>query len=74
MTEKLVAVEGEHETLEHMRRQFSEYEHHIREYLKTLDATVDAYKFSVEKNGDAFTFDVAIRATVRPKRNTATPK
>jgi len=67
MPEKLVDVGGEHATLEQMRHQLSEYEHHIREYLRNLDATVDTYKFSVEKNGDAFTFDVAIRATVRPK-------
>jgi hypothetical protein len=74
MTEKLVEVGGEHASIDQMRRQFSEYEHHIREYLRTLDATVESYKFAVEKDGEAFTFDVAIRATVRPKRRTEIPK
>jgi len=74
MTDKPADVGGEHATLEQLRHQFSEYEHQIREYLSHLDASIDMYKFSVEKNGEAFTFDVAIRATVRPKRQTGTSK
>ena len=70
MPTKIVDVKGggERVTLEQVRHQFSEYERHIRDYLTQLNATVEAYKFSVEKNGEAFTFDVQIRATVLPKR------
>jgi hypothetical protein len=72
MPEKIVDVKGggANVTLEQVRTQFTEYERLIRDYLTGLDANVEKYKFSVEKNGEAFTFDVEIRATVGPKHKT----
>ena len=69
MPEKTADVKGggANATLEQVRRQFTEYEGYIRDYLTGLDANVETYKFSVEKNGEAFTLDVAIRATVHLK-------
>lgn len=43
------------------------YEHQIREYLDKLEATVDTYKFSVEKHGEGLTIDMALRATIQVK-------
>jgi hypothetical protein len=43
------------------------YEHEIRKYLDKLEATVDTYKFSVEKHGDDLTIDMALKATMHVK-------
>jgi hypothetical protein len=59
--------EGGHVSLDNVRNQISSYEHQIREYLDKLDATVDAYKFSVEKHGDGLTIDISLRATIQSK-------
>ena len=53
--------------MDNVRNQISSYEHQIREYLDKLDATVDAYKFSVEKHGDGLTIDISLRATIQSK-------
>jgi hypothetical protein len=54
-------------SLDNVRNQLLSYEHQIKEYLDKLEATVDTYKFSVEKHGEGLTVDIALRATVRPK-------
>ncbi|MGD0395369.1 MAG: hypothetical protein ABSB26_00475 [Nitrososphaerales archaeon] len=58
---------GGHVSLDDVRDRISSYEHQIREYLDKLDATVDAYKFSVEKHGDGLTIDISLRATIQSK-------
>lgn len=76
MPEKIVDVKGggEHMTLDQLKHQFGEYEGRIRDYLAGLDANVEKYRFSVEKNGEAITFDVEIRATVHPKHEAGIQK
>jgi len=59
--------DGDHVSLDNVRNQISSYEHQIREYLDKLDATVEAYKFSVEKHGDGLTIDISLRATIHSK-------
>lgn len=54
-------------SIDNVRTQISSYERQIREYLDKLDATVDAYKFSVEKHGDGLTIDISLRATIQSK-------
>ena len=56
-----------HVSMDNVRNQISSYEHQIREYLDKLDATVDTYKFSVEKHGDGLTVDISLRATIQSK-------
>jgi hypothetical protein len=58
---------GGHVSIDNVRTQISSYERQIREYLDKLDATVDAYKFSVEKHGDGLTIDISLRATIQSK-------
>jgi len=58
---------GDHVSMDDVRNQISSYEHQIREYLHKLDATVDAYKFSVEKHGDGLTIDISLKATIHSK-------
>jgi hypothetical protein len=53
-----------------VRHQLLSYEHQIKEYLDKLEATVDTYKFSVEKHDDGLTFDMALRATIHVKKST----
>jgi hypothetical protein len=53
--------------LEAMGRQIRSYERQVREYLAKIDANVDTYNFSVEKNGDALTIEVGLRATIRAR-------
>lgn len=43
------------------------YESQIKEYLDNLEATVDTYKFSVEKHGDGLSIDMALRAAIHAK-------
>ena len=53
--------------MENVKNQLMSYEHQIREYLDKLEATVDTYKFSVEKHGEGLTIDMALKATVHVK-------
>ena len=57
----------EHHALENVRERILAYEHELKEYLEHIQANVEYYKFSVEKHGDGVTFEVSIKATVRPK-------
>jgi len=59
--------DGDRVSLDNVRNQISSYEHEIREYLDKLDATVEAYKFSVEKHGDGLTIDMSLKATIHSK-------
>jgi hypothetical protein len=54
-------------SLDSVRNQVLSYEHQIKEYLNKLDATVDTYKFSVEKHGDGLTVDISLKATIHSK-------
>ena len=73
MTEKIVEMskEGEqtehHVSLDNVRQQILRYENEIKTYLDKLEASVDSYRFSVEKHDSAITVDVSFRATIHPK-------
>jgi hypothetical protein len=56
-----------HMSVDEVKHQLMSYEHQIREYLDKLEATVDTYKFSVEKHGEGLTIDMALRATIHVK-------
>jgi hypothetical protein len=75
-TDKIMEAKGggQNLTLEEVRSRITTYEHQMRGFLDSLEANVDGYKFSVEKQGDAFIIDVAIKATVRAKNRTGIPK
>lgn len=57
----------EHISIDNVKNQIQSYEHQIREYLSKIDATVDTYKFSVEKHGEGITIDISFKATIQPK-------
>jgi hypothetical protein len=54
-------------SLDGVRNEILGYEHQIKEYLDSLEAKVDNYKFSVERHGDGLTIDIAFKATVNAK-------
>jgi hypothetical protein len=56
-----------HITVDSVKHQLLSYENQIREYLDRLEATVDTYKFSVEKHGEGLTLDMALKATIHVK-------
>ncbi|HZW84792.1 MAG TPA: hypothetical protein VFE91_02680 [Nitrososphaerales archaeon] len=56
-----------HASLEGVRNQLLDYETQIKEYLDNLEAKVDTYKFSVEKQPDGLSIDLALKATVHVK-------
>ncbi len=39
----------------------------INDYLRTIDAKVDSYRFSIEKVPDGLTIDLAFKATIKRK-------
>jgi hypothetical protein len=59
--------EEAHLSVDGVRHQLMSYEHLIKEYLDKLEATVDTYKFSVEKHGEGLTIDMALKATIHVK-------
>lgn len=54
-------------SLEDIRKQITTYGTEIQEYLKKVDARVDGYKFTVEKQGDGLEVEVQFKANVSPK-------
>ena len=55
------------ESLERARDQLLTYGSQIQEYLEKVEANVDGYKFSVERQDDGLSIDIAFRATVLPR-------
>ncbi len=55
--------------LESIRKQVRTYESTLRDYLEGHEANIDEYKFAVEKSGEDFIVDVAVRARIRTKPN-----
>jgi len=70
-SEKLMEVKGGGRAvnLENIRRQVRVYEGRLREYLESHEANIDEYKFSVEKQGENYIVDVAVRARIHPRMN-----
>jgi hypothetical protein len=61
-TEKL------NDSLDGVKKQLVSYGDQIQEYLGEVDAKVDSWKFSIEKQNEGLTVDIAFRATVHPKK------
>ena len=68
-TEKVVEVKGggQRLNLEQLRGRMTTYRNEIRQLLESHEAAVETYRFSVEKEGDGFVVDVAIKASIHPK-------
>jgi ABC-type transporter Mla subunit MlaD len=47
--------ENVRDNLDDVRKQLLAYENQIKEYLGKVNASIDTYKFSVEKHGDGIT-------------------
>jgi len=56
-----------HVSADSVKHQLLSYEHEIKAYLDKLEATVDTYKFSVEKTAEGLKLDMALVATVHVK-------
>ncbi len=54
-------------SFEEIRGQIAKYGQQINEYLGKVNASVDTYKFSVEKSPNGMSIDVAFRATIKMK-------
>jgi len=74
--EKIVDVKGGGKSLstQEIQARLATYRREIREYLNSLEANVESYKFSVEKEGEGVVIDVAIRAAVHPKNRAGISK
>ena len=55
------------DSLEGVKEQLLSFGSQIQEYLGKVDANVDGYKFSIEKQGDGLLIDIAFRAKVYPR-------
>lgn len=56
------------ESLEVFGSQLSGYERQLRKHLKDLDAKIDSYRFSIEKDDDSLVIDLALKTTIRLKK------
>ena len=75
-TEKVMEVKGggQRLTLQELRSRIATYRTEMRGYLDSHEATVEMYKFSVEKEGDGYSIDVAVKASIHPKNKTGISK
>lgn len=74
-TEKIeVKGGGPNLTLQQLRGRLATYENEMREYLDSHQANVEMYKFSVEKEGDGFSIEVDIKASLHPKNRAGISK
>ena len=62
------ASEKVSQSLDDAKAQLVSYGNQIQEYLGEIDAKVETYKFSIEKQDEGLSVDIAFRATVRPKK------
>lgn len=53
------------ENLDDVKRRLLVYENQIKDYLDNIEAHVEGYKFSVEKQGDALVVDIALKAKIQ---------
>jgi hypothetical protein len=54
------------QSIDSIKGQLSTYGTQIQEYLKNVNATVEDYKFSIEKKGDGgLSIDIEFKATIQ---------
>jgi hypothetical protein len=63
-------TQNANKSLDAVKQQLLDYANQIREYLNRVDAKVDGYKCSIEKQEDGLTIDIGFRATIHPKGST----
>ena len=51
-----------------LRTQFSRYEKEIMNLLENYKASVETSKFAVEKEGEGFSIEVDIKASIQPRK------
>jgi ribosome-interacting GTPase 1 len=75
-TEKIVDVKGSGQklSLNQLRNRMATYNNEIRQLLESHEAAVETYRFSVEKEGDGFVVDVAVKASIHPKNRAGISK
>ena len=56
--------------LEEIRSKLAKYHDDIKKYLNGYDATIETSKFAVEKEGEGFSIEVAIKASILPRKKT----
>ena len=62
------ASEKLNQSMDDAKAQLVSYGNRIQEYLGEIDAKIETYKFSIEKQDEGLSIDIAFRATVRPKK------
>jgi len=83
--EKLDGEEGDEEkqeeedktlstNLEGVGDQISTYARQLKGYLENLDANIDSYRFSIQKEDNGMTIELNLKTTIRPKRKSAEPE
>jgi len=65
---------GQNLSLQQIRSRLATYEKELRQFLDTHQANVETYKFSVEKEGDGFSVEVDIKASLHPKSRSGPSK
>ena len=75
-TEKIMEVQGGGQklSLDELRGRMNTYRNEIKQLLESHDAAVETYKFSVEKEGDGFAVEVAVKASIHPKNRSGISK
>ena len=75
-TEKIMEVKGGGQklTLQELKSRIADYRTEIREYLDSHEASVEMYKFAVEKEGDGYSIEVAVKANIHPKNRSGISK
>ncbi len=61
-------------SIDSVRERVLAFEHEIKQYLDHLNANVEYYKFSVEKQGEGLTVEASVKATVRQRPSEPTTK
>lgn len=54
--------------LEGVGDQLTTYARQLKGYLENLDAKIDSYRFSIQKEDEGMTIELNLRTTIRPKR------
>jgi hypothetical protein len=65
---------GPNLTLQEIRSRLTAYENELKQFLDSHQANVEMYKFSVEKQGDGYSIEVDIKASLHRKSSAGVPK
>jgi hypothetical protein len=54
--------------LEEVKGKLGKYHSEIKKFLESFEASMETSKFSVERDGDGLSIEIAIKARIRPKK------